>query len=535
MAESAAYKGSSGIRETRKDADFLGLDRKQMEAERLARLRRKRGSISPPAASRHHKVSPPLKDLNHVVDYSAGKALANSHGGVSEDNSAKYLDGVVKKTAVKGFERSGDDISFSEIIEPTLQLAVFSSYQWDMPWLFSKFSTSKTLTTLVMQAKDEETKSQYRRETSSDSHLRLCFPKMDGGFGVMHSKLMLLSYPHFLRVVVPTANLVPYDWGETGTMENMVFLIDLPRLSGSSGTQTPFSQELAYFLTAKGIEPSIIQSLQKFDFSRTNHLAFVHTIAGSHIGEDDPWQRTGHCGLARAVSQLSLSNHGELQIDYVTSSLGALKAEFLSTLSRSCHGHQASPPTSTTRMESKSKSQTKLTNSDPPASQTIQIYFPTSHTVKTSKARSAGTICLSSKHFHSPDFLRHLLRNTICTRPGILMHTKLLLVQPRQTDHESIAPSWAYLGSANCTESAWGNAKLVRDRSTGRTKLYARNWECGVVFAVKPDSGSGTETERQAEEGNGDVKGIKKLKLPIPMQFPGPAYADGEEPWFFDG
>ena len=37
----------------------------------------------------------------------------------------------------------------------------------------------------------------------------------------MHSKLMLLSHPTYLRVVVPSANLVPYDWGESGVMENV--------------------------------------------------------------------------------------------------------------------------------------------------------------------------------------------------------------------------------------------------------------------------------------------------------------------------
>lgn len=41
------------------------------------------------------------------------------------------------------------------------------------------------------------------------------------GPGAMHSKLQLLKYPDYLRVVVPTANLVPYDWGETGVMENV--------------------------------------------------------------------------------------------------------------------------------------------------------------------------------------------------------------------------------------------------------------------------------------------------------------------------
>lgn len=45
----------------------------------------------------------------------------------------------------------------------------------------------------------------------------------------MHSKLMLLKYPKYLRIVVPTGNLVPYDWGETGVMENVSSL--LPRRS----------------------------------------------------------------------------------------------------------------------------------------------------------------------------------------------------------------------------------------------------------------------------------------------------------------
>ncbi len=50
--------------------------------------------------------------------------------------------------------------------------------------------------------------------------IRFCFPPMSG-LGCMHSKLQLLKFPAYLRVVVPTGNLVPYDWGETGVMENV--------------------------------------------------------------------------------------------------------------------------------------------------------------------------------------------------------------------------------------------------------------------------------------------------------------------------
>jgi len=44
---------------------------------------------------------------------------------------------------------------------------------------------------------------------------------MEGQINLMHSKLQLLAHPSHLRVAVPTANLVPYDWGETGVMENV--------------------------------------------------------------------------------------------------------------------------------------------------------------------------------------------------------------------------------------------------------------------------------------------------------------------------
>lgn len=52
------------------------------------------------------------------------------------------------------------------------------------------------------------------------ANIQFCFPPMHG-LGAMHSKLQLLKYPNRLRVVIPTGNLVPYDWGETGVMENV--------------------------------------------------------------------------------------------------------------------------------------------------------------------------------------------------------------------------------------------------------------------------------------------------------------------------
>jgi hypothetical protein len=64
---------------------------------------------------------------------------------------------------------------------------------------------------------------------SAPKNVRFCFAfNKDGTVSTMHSKLQLLAHPSHLRVVVPSANLVPYDWGETGVMENVrIYLIYL--------------------------------------------------------------------------------------------------------------------------------------------------------------------------------------------------------------------------------------------------------------------------------------------------------------------
>jgi Tyrosyl-DNA phosphodiesterase len=126
---------------------------------------------------------------------------------------------------------------------------------------------------------------------------------MPGNVNCMHSKLQLLFHPSHLRVVVPSANLTPYDWGEDGKMENvgslillnplglhfkhvlilqMVFMVDLPRLPCGRVVDvenlTFFGKELVYFLQAMVIDEAVVKGVLKFDFTGTSELAFVHTM-----------------------------------------------------------------------------------------------------------------------------------------------------------------------------------------------------------------------------------------------------------------
>ncbi|KAL8852643.1 MAG: hypothetical protein Q9221_002523 [Calogaya cf. arnoldii] len=408
---------------------ILGLDRKAMEQERLARKRK--ASISPPPVRKNMKLSEEKSSSSENASHidAPTKIVPSFHF-----NKLPYANGTIKKTWALGHPR-GNDIKLEEVLQKEdLTLAVFSSFQWEIEWLLRKINTKTTQMVFVMQADNDDIKAQYRSETATMPNVRLCFPSMEGQVNCMHSKLMLLSYPTHLRIVVPTANLVRYDWGETGIMENTVLLIDLPRLSSTSTSpkMTNFGEDLIHFLGAMGLEKSIIDSVHHFDFSATNDLAFVHTIGGA-ISHPE-LARTGYCGLGRAISNLGLATEDPLNIDYITSSVGSLNTEFLTTLYLAAQGDQGMAVYNW-RTTPASKMSKLVDRNMQAAQQTAQkhmkegfrIYFPSLKTVQASTGgpKNGGTICFQSKWWNAPTFPRDLMRDCKSHREGMLMHNKV--------------------------------------------------------------------------------------------------------------
>lgn len=60
-------------------------------------------------------------------------------------------------------------------------------------------------------------------------------------------------------------------------------MIDLPRLAEDKvvdpGNTGLFGKELLRFLRAMGLDAKVVKSLNRFDFSRTAHIGFVHTMS----------------------------------------------------------------------------------------------------------------------------------------------------------------------------------------------------------------------------------------------------------------
>ena len=305
-----------------------------------------------------------------------------------------------------------------------------------------------------MQCKDAADREKWRADAERNlPNVRVCFPPMPGNVHCMHSKLMLLGYENVLRVVVPTANLMPYDWGETGVMENSVFLIDLPRRKdGGRNTEAEmglFGRELVHFCRAKTLDENVVDSLYEFDFSGAEGLAFVHSIGGEQMGngEDAVWHRTGAPGLGRAVRELGLSTKDDIEVDFVASSIGSLNDEFLSSLYLACQGDDGTTEynwrTNAANIirhaEDKErglvKARTKAPDADLSGQKKVvdttranfRLFFPSRKTVEESRGgtQSAGTVCFQKKWWEGPKFPRQVMKDCKSRRQGVLMHNKV--------------------------------------------------------------------------------------------------------------
>lgn len=105
-----------------------------------------------------------------------------------------------------------------------------------------------------------------------------------------------------------------------------------------------------------------------------------------------------------------------------------------------------------------------------------------------------------------------------------------MLFVRRQPSSESIHahydPAWAYVGSANLSESAWG--RLVKDKTTKAPKLTCRNWECGVLVPIHT---ADTNVDVAAPQTTCSMD-VFRGRVPMPMLYPGEMYG-ARKPWYF--
>lgn len=307
---------------------LLGLDRKVMEAERLARLKRKRDPdtdlenskqppnntsnltntrVSPPPPRRQKPnpstqpeptaSNPPLLTTKPAPTFPTPQILLTS------DPSRL----TTKSTPTSISPQSYTSISLPDILTPphpnlTLRSTLLSSFIADLDWLFQHFDTRATNFLLLLHAQTPQHRAFLESDFAGLSNVKLVVPEVMGGSGNMHSKVMLLFYQgrskagaglgnadadetnEVCRIVIPSANLTRADWGVGGVMENILFVVDLPlKTLGREQKTYPFGRKLKIQLSAMGVPESVLRKLERFDFAATRYVDFVYSRSGSNV------------------------------------------------------------------------------------------------------------------------------------------------------------------------------------------------------------------------------------------------------------
>ncbi|SJL01230.1 uncharacterized protein ARMOST_04548 [Armillaria ostoyae] len=441
-------------------------------------------------------------DEIQIVEPSTSQNTKTSSSAPVPLTDQLFFEGEIRPTATRLAEPRQDrkaTFRLTEILGPKsdISFAILSTYAHDIPWIYQFFEREVPVI-FVTHGESEGMRNVLPNWIKT-------VPKLNGPYGCMHMKFMIIFYKTGrLRVVISTANLVPFDYRD---IENVVWLQDIPP-RGTPIANDPkaddFPATMQRVLHGVNVRRALelmvqehpnlplrkIEDLRsRWDFGKVKvHL--VPSLAGKHDG----WPEvtlTGHTRLMMAVRNLGLRTKKgkaarKLEVEYQGSSIGTYTTQWVNEFFYSARGE--SP------QDYLDDSKTKRAKLPYPP---LKIIFPSKKTVQESAlgVRGGGTMFCRKAQWNGKTFPRDRFYDSKSRAGKVLMHTKMIIgllsdkpvdVDDSDTEDSDIevvdAPiGWGYLGSHNFTPSAWGTLS----GSAFRPVLNIKNYEIGIVFPIK--------------------------------------------------
>ncbi|KAF9133518.1 hypothetical protein BGW39_009592 [Mortierella sp. 14UC] len=470
------------------------------------------------SAPRRHPTSPSLPST------STSRASSETLSG-STAYPAMYPTATFRNTSIRGTTPGKWHVRFEDLVSKDhIIKAVVTAMDLDERWLDPYLPSNIAQCRVVYQ---KNVPADGRPRYNTQGKIQYVHPRIEG-FGTFHAKLMILFYPLFCRVVISSANLVEHDWEY---LVNTLYVQDFEHLPSLDSDEQlgDFGETLIDYLTKMQVPNKIIRTVKRVNFSPAK-VVLIPAVNGWHqVGQRHTY------GIARLakVMQTVTTESQEWEAEYQTSSLGRLTVKFLGEMNRAFRGFTPRP-----------RIKVDVDERVPP----IKVVFPTRDHVHNSELGEpgAGTICLKHEFWHQRTFPRIVMHDfeLVGRQKGYLMHTKTILAQAKQgsqtlnrrppsNDPRKLA-GWFYVGSANCTESAWGTLMNKRTGNLQGLCVNIRNWELGVVYMI--------ETEEELEEFNRKYRGSSRGAddeadqtffgpLPVPYQRPLKPYYAEDDAW----
>ncbi|KAI0813703.1 tyrosyl-DNA phosphodiesterase I [Xylaria sp. FL0064] len=291
------------------------------------------------------------------------------------------------------------------------------------------------------------------------------------GSGSCHSKILLLVYPNFLRIVITSCNMMDID---TELGDNHWYIDDIPkRASPSDPSPTGFEADLLLHMEALGTPAAFLGSIQGvYDYS-TVKVHLITSVPGTYWGVKA--EQHGLLRLRRIVKKLDLKllekdRAEELQLEICTASVGNLNAKWLNGFYDCALGKD-----------------TLETHDGARDVHKLKLFYPTmqdvknAHQVAQDAASNIG--CHTRPWYQAPREVKSLFHHYESKDRGKLFHQKFILAY-NQRDSTQL-PYYVYVGSANLSQSAWGaleHDKKRNELTLDKKLIKLSNFECGVVI-----------------------------------------------------
>ncbi|KAJ3828366.1 tyrosyl-DNA phosphodiesterase-domain-containing protein [Lentinula raphanica] len=444
-----------------------------------------------------------------------GPNNAGTASSSSRKESPLFWDGEWRPTATSGVEPRKDGrptFRLSEVLgdKDDIAFAILSTFALELSWIYGLFNPSVP----VIMVTQPDPNGSASVKNVLPNWIKTT-PFLRGGVGCMHMKFMLIFYKTGrLRVVVSTANLIPYDWRD---IENAVWLQDIPPRTKDVALdrtdETSFESMMKRVLDNVNVTPALSVTRKqdhpnlpirttgdictKWDWSNVK-VKLVPSIAGRH----EEWPKvilTGHTRLMMVLRDLGFrtGKGKKLELEYQGSSIGSYTTQWLNEFYHSAKGESAED-----WLDKPKKRREKL-----PYPTGLKVLYPTLETVRSSQhgERGGGNLFLRRSQWDAPKFPRQIFHDSRSKAGDTLMHTKMIISIVSQTSNtgsssrevinvdtdsedEDHQPEfnggdvgWAYLGSHNFTPSAWGTLS----GSAFHPSINIRNHELGIVFPLK--------------------------------------------------
>ncbi|KAI0551530.1 tyrosyl-DNA phosphodiesterase I [Xylaria curta] len=339
----------------------------------------------------------------------------------------------------------------------------------------STMRTASTMAGLKVQEKVTRKRLDSLRPILQDLHRQKYGQNMHTfyawGPGSCHSKILLLVYPTFLRIVITSCNMMDID---TMLGDNHWYIHDVPkRPSPSTRSPVGFEADLLSHMEALGAPKAFLDSIKGVYNYSTVKVHLLTSVPGTCSGAKA--ENHGLLRLRRIIKQLDLKLPGKeklekLQLEVCTASVGNLNAKWLNGF------HDCALGKDTLETHDGARNVPKL-----------KLFYPTMKDVKNADevARDAASNigCHTRPWDTAPQEVKRIFHHYESKDRGKLFHQKFILAyNPQDTTQ---LPYYVYVGSANLSQSAWGaleHDKRGNESTSSKKLVKLSNFECGVLI-----------------------------------------------------